>query len=80
MGLMSSFLGMTSRSRLVCEIKKGELKMKNQKVEKWIKALIKVHLRTNSTPAEYWLDMIEKKYGVARDLFGVLWAEVCCGL
>lgn len=48
--------------------------------EKWIKATIKVYLRTNSTPAEYWLDMIEKKYGVTRDLFGVLWAEVCCGL
>ena len=48
--------------------------------EKWIKATIKVYLRTNSTPTEYWLDMIEKKYGVTRDLFDVLWSEVCCGL
>ena len=48
--------------------------------EKWIKATIKVYIRTNSTPAEYWLDMIEKKYGVTRDLFDVLYAEVKCGL
>lgn len=53
--------------------------MKNM-IEKWIKATIKVHLRTKSTPPEYWLDMIEKKYGVTRDEFGVMWAEVCCGL
>ena len=58
--------------------------MKDKKMnitqEKWIKATIKVYLRTNSTPAEYWLDMIEKKYGVTRDLFDVLCAEVKCGL
>lgn len=53
--------------------------MKNR-VEKWIKATIKVYLRTNSTPEEYWLNMIEKKYGVTRDLFDVLYAEVKCGL
>lgn len=53
--------------------------MKNT-VEKYIKATIKVYLRTNSTPTEYWLDMIEKKYGVTRDLFDVLYAEVKCGL
>ena len=26
------------------------------------------------------MDKIEKKYGVTKDLFGVLWAEVNCGL
>ena len=48
--------------------------------EKWIKATIKVYLRTNSTPTEYWMDKIEKKYGVTKDLFDVLCAEVKCGL
>ena len=36
--------------------------MKDKKMnitqEKWIKATIKVYLRTNSTPTEYWLDII----------------------
>ena len=53
--------------------------MKNR-VERWVKANIKVYLRTKSTPPEYWLDRIEKKYGVTRDEFSVMWAEVCCGL
>lgn len=53
--------------------------MKNR-VEKWIKATIKVYIRTNSIPPKYWMDKIEKKYGVTNDLFGVLWSEVCCGL
>ena len=53
--------------------------MKNR-VEKWIKATIKVYIRTNSIPPKYWMDNIEKKYGVTNDLFGVLWAEVCSGL
>ena len=53
--------------------------MKNR-VEKWIKATIKVYIRTNSIPPKYWMDKIENKYGVTKDLFGVLWAEVCSGL
>ena len=53
--------------------------MKNR-VEKCIKATIKVYIRTNSIPPKYWMDKIEKKYGVTKDLFGVLWAEVNCGL
>lgn len=53
--------------------------MKNR-VEKLVKATIKVYIRTNSIPPKYWMDKIEKKYGVTKDLFGVLWSEVCCGL
>ena len=48
--------------------------------EKWIKTMIKIYIRTNSMPPKYWLDKIEKKYGVTRDLFDVLCAEVNCGL
>ena len=48
--------------------------------EKWIKTMIKIYIRTNSMPPKYWMDKIEKKYGVTKDLFGVLWAEVNCGL
>lgn len=49
--------------------------------EKWIKAIIKIYIRTNSMPPpKYWLDKIEKKYGVTKDLFDVLCAEVNCGL
>ena len=52
----------------------------NNRVEKWIKATIKVYIMTNSIPPKYWMDKIEKKYGVTRDLFDVLYAEVNCGL
>lgn len=52
----------------------------NINVEKWIKANIKIYIRTNSIPPKYWMDKIEKKYGVTKDLFGVLWSEVCCEL
>ena len=52
----------------------------NIEEEKCIKTIIKIYIRTNSLPPKYWMDRIEKKYGVTRDLFGVLWAEVCCGL
>ena len=52
----------------------------NNRVEKWIKATIKVYIMTNSIPPKYWMDKIEKKYGVTKDLFDVLYAEVNCGL
>ena len=46
--------------------------MKDKKMnideEKWIKAIIKIYIRTNSIPPNYWLDKIEKKYGVTKDL------------
>ena len=52
----------------------------NNAEEKWIKTMIKIYIRTNSIPPKYWLDKIEKKYGVTKDLFDVLCAEVNCGL
>ena len=58
--------------------------MKDKKMniyeEKWIKTIIKTYIRTNSIPPEYWLDKIEKKYGVKRDLFFKLLDEVRCVL
>ena len=52
----------------------------NIEEEKWIKTIIKIYIRTNQTRPKYWMDKIEKKYCVTKDLFGVLWAEVNCGL
>ena len=58
--------------------------MKDKKMnidgEKWIKTMIKIYIRTNSMPPKYLMDKIEKKYGVTKDLFDVLYAEVNCGL
>ena len=48
--------------------------------ENEIKTIIKIYIRTNQTPPKYWMDKIEKKYGVTKDLFDVLCAEVNCGL
>ena len=48
--------------------------------EKWIKTMIKIYIRTNSMPPEYWLDKIEKKYGMKRDSFFALMDEVRCVL
>ena len=55
-------------------------KKMNIDAEKWIKTMIKIYIRTNSMPPKYWMDKIEKKYGVTKDLFDVLCAEVNCGL
>ena len=55
-------------------------KKMNIDAEKWIKAMIKIYIRTNSMPPEYWLDKIEKKYGMKRDSFFALMDEVRCVL
>lgn len=57
--------------------------MKDKKLkieeEKWIKTMITIYVRTKSTPPKYWMDKIEKKYGVTKDLYDVLCAEVMSG-
>ena len=58
---------------------KGDKKM-NIDEEKWIKAIIKIYIRTNSIPPKYWMDKIEKKYGVTMDSFCALLDEVRCVL
>lgn len=44
--------------------------------EKCIKDIIKIYIRTNSIPPKYWIDKIEKKYGVRMDLFCSLCADI----
>lgn len=48
----------------------------NTEEEKWIKTIIKIYISTNSIPPKYWIDKIEKKYGVRWDLFCAMWDEV----
>ena len=58
--------------------------MKDKKMnideQKWIKTIIKIYIRTNSIPPKYWMDKIEKKYGVTKDSFCALLDEVRCVL
>ena len=55
-------------------------KMKDREItieeEKEIKNIIKIYIRTNSIPPEYWLDRIEKKYGVTWNKFFSLCADI----
>ena len=54
--------------------------MKNKEMnideEKCIKDCIKIYIRTNSIPPEYWMDRIEKRYGVTKDKFCLLCADI----
>ena len=48
----------------------------NIEEEKWIKTFIKIYIRTNTIPPEYWMDRIEKRYGVTRNKFCLLCADI----
>ena len=44
--------------------------------EKCIKDIIKIYIRTNSIPPRYWMDRIEKRYGVTMNKFCLLCADI----
>lgn len=44
--------------------------------ENEIKTVLKIYIRTNSIPPEYWMDRIEKRYGVTKDKFCLLCADI----